>query len=75
MPSSTKRGDVVERAVGDVLAAELPDHRAQLELRVEAEAVVDGVDAAVRRPSRQWPLLRSVLLASRSKTQMRRSWS
>ena len=57
-------------SVGDRLAAELPDHRAQLELGVEAEPVVDGVDVPVASPSRQWPLLRSVLLASRSKAQI-----
>ena len=46
-PASTSALHVVEVRVGHRLAAELPDHRAQLELGVEAQPVVDGPDVAV----------------------------
>ena len=39
---------VVQQRLGNGLAAEGPDHRAQLGLHVEGQAVVDGVDGAVR---------------------------
>ena len=57
--------------VAEPLTAELPDHRAQLELGVERQAVVDAPEVPVARRAGQWPLLRSVLLATRSKAQMR----
>ena len=65
--ASTMRAHASSSCVGDRLAAELPDHGAQLELGGEAQPVVDGPDA-VAASSRQWPLLRSVLLATRSNT-------
>ena len=53
MPASTNRLDVVEQRVGDGLAAELPDHRAQLELGVEAQPVVDAPRCCRRRVAEQ----------------------
>ena len=52
------------------LAAELPDDRAQLELRREAQALVDRPRSGRPGPRRTWPLLRSVLLARTSNTHM-----
>ncbi len=40
-------GQVVDEPGGKALSGELPDHRAQLRLGVEAQAVVDGPDPAV----------------------------
>src|SRR3546814_6827927 len=46
-PTIDQLGDVHPQGLWDRLAAELPDHRAQLELVVEHQAVVDAEDAAV----------------------------
>src|SRR5581483_8887131 len=43
-PGLDEAFDVGEQVVGDRFPAELPDHRAQLELGMEAEPVVDRVD-------------------------------
>ena len=69
------RADRRDAAAGMRLAAEVPDHRAQLPLRVERDAVVDAEDACRRRASRQWPPLRSVLLITMSNAAMRRNSS
>ena len=53
---------VAQDVVGHALTAELPDHRAQLEVDREAQPVVDA-QTWPSGPSRQWPALRSVLLA------------
>src|SRR2546425_8101113 len=46
-PLFHESSQVVAHAVGQRLAREIPDHRAQLGLDVETETVVDGPDAAV----------------------------
>src|SRR5438876_1114549 len=46
-PLFHESSQVVAHAVGQRLAREIPDHRPQLGLDVEAEPVVDGPDAAV----------------------------
>src|SRR3546814_14265997 len=46
-PVTTLFRSVHPQGLWDRLAAELPDHRAQLELVVEHQAVVDAADAAV----------------------------
>ena len=66
---------VLQQRGRDRLAAEIPDHRAQLGLGVEATGRCRSRRCGRPAPSRQWPLLRSALLATRSKTQMRRSGS
>ena len=49
-PASSEAAQILQQRRRDRLLAEVPDHGAQLGLRVEGQAVVDRVDPVVRHP-------------------------